>query len=222
MCGRYVLRASPKVVAAAFGLSELPLWEPRYNIAPTQSIPAVRVDADGGRRLAHLRWGLVPGWAADPGIGNRMINARSETVETKPAFRAAFRGRRCLLPADGFYEWKKEGARKQPFHIRRRDEAPFAFAGLWEYWERDGEIIESGTILTTEANGTMRPLHERMPVILDPADYAAWLDPANRDVQGLKALLRPCGDDVLTASAVGALVNNPRHDDPRCLEPVGQ
>jgi putative SOS response-associated peptidase YedK len=168
MCGRFALFASGEEVAQRFQLSETPLFDPRYNIAPTQTVPAVRA-GDGGRYLSLLRWGLIPSWSSDPKIAYKLTNARSETAASKPSFRSAFKQRRCLIPASAFYEWQKVSAKiKQPYCIRPRDGGLFAFAGLWERWnDPAGETVESCTILTTEANELMRPLHDRMPVILD-------------------------------------------------------
>jgi putative SOS response-associated peptidase YedK len=220
MCGRFTLRARPQAVAEAFELLELSDLSPRYNIAPTQPVASVRLDPDrGGRVLVWQRWGLIPSWARDPSIGNRMINARAETVATKPAFRNAFAARRCLIVADGYYEWQKTAEGKQPYFIHRRDDAPFAFAGLWERW--GPERLESCTIITTAANASMRSLHDRMPVILQPADYSRWLDPAVRDGEALASVLRPARDDLLAADPVQPVVNNPRNDVPECVSPIG-
>jgi putative SOS response-associated peptidase YedK len=222
MCGRFTLKTSGKVMAQAFGLAEEPTLQPRYNIAPTQPVPIIRVlranPETKQRELVPLRWGLVPSWADDPAIGNRMINARAESVASRPSFREALKYRRCLVPADGFYEWKKEGSRKQPVYIRRKDGQPFAFAGLWEEWERGGEVIESCTIITTEANDLMAEYHDRMPVILCPKDYDLWLDPDVQDPNLLEPLLRPCPSDELEVYPVSRLVNDPRHEDPKCVE----
>ncbi len=224
MCGRYTLRASGERLAEAFGLSEVPSLFPRYNIAPTQAVPVIRVlranPATKGRELVPLRWGLIPSWADDPAIGNRLINARSETVADKPSFRGAFRNRRCLIPADGFYEWKKAGKAKQPVYVQRRNGMPFAFAGLWEQWEREGEVIESCAVITTAANELMAEFHDRMPVILDPKDYDLWLDAAVHDPKLLVPLLRPYPSDQLVAYPVSQTVNNPRHEGPGCVEPM--
>jgi putative SOS response-associated peptidase YedK len=219
MCGRYTLRKPAKQIAEAFAVSnELPL-EAHFNIAPTQTVAAIRVDPqDQQRHLTMLRWGLVPAWADDPAIGNRTINARSETVATKPSFRTAFRRRRCLIPADGFYEWQKQGTKKQPYLIGVGDGDLFAFARLWEEWERQGELIESCTILMTEANQLMRPIHERMPVILCPADYDLWLDPQTQDSSKVQPLLRPYPETGMFAWPVSSWVNNARHDDSGCVE----
>jgi putative SOS response-associated peptidase YedK len=167
-----------------------------------------------------VRWGLIPSWADDASIGNRLINARAETAAEKPSFRSAFKHRRCLIPTSGFYEWQKVGTKKQPHYIRRPDEVPFAFAGLWERWEKGGEPIESCTILTTEANGMMRPIHDRMPVILGPEAWGQWLDPEGKESLPLKPLLRPYPDDWLTAYPVSTRVNNPKYDAPACVAPL--
>lgn len=222
MCGRFTLTSSPEVVADLFDLAEPPQLTPRYNIAPTQESPVVRVLKTEGRRELHLlRWGLIPQWARDPSIGNRMINARSESAAAKPAYRDAFRRQRCLVPGDGFFEWKRLGKRKQPHYIRMRDGQPFAFAGLWARWQgQEGEQIDSYTILTTEPNDLVRPIHDRMPVILARHDYEIWLDPKIQDAEQLKPLLRPSPSDDLIADPVDTLVNNPAFDDPRCIKPL--
>ena len=223
MCGRFTLRKPSREVAEAFRLFEgedMPL-KPLYNIAPTQMVAAVRVDPQTKRReMPLLKWGLVPSWADDPSIGNRMINARSETVATKPSFRAAFRKRRCLIPADGFFEWKKDGKHKQPYLIGVGQGDLFAFAGLWEAWERDGEVIQSCTVLTTEANDFIRSVHDRMPVILHRQDYDLWLDPGVQDGGKVQHLLRPYQDAEMFAVPVSTWVNDPRHEDERCVEKV--
>jgi putative SOS response-associated peptidase YedK len=223
MCGRFSLRARLAELLAEFSLEEenAPSLSPRYNIAPSQPVFAVREKTDStspAREAVLLRWGLIPAWAADPAIGNRMINARSETVAEKPAFHAAFKRRRCLLAADGFYEWKAEGKTKQPYFIHFTDDRPFAFAGLWEIWEGpDRARIESCTILTTEANELMRPIHHRMPVILRPREYARWLDASEQESGALLPLLVPYDGDGLEAYPVDRLVNNPRHEDRDCI-----
>ena len=164
-----------------------------------------------------FKWGLIPSWAKEPGIGNSLINARADTVAEKPAFRSAFKKRRCLAPADGFYEWKRENG-KTPYYFRLKDESPFAFAGLWERWEKGDEPVESCTLITCEANGVVGPVHNRMPVILKPEGYARWLDPEEQRSEDLVRLLAPLPDDWLSAHPVGKLVNNPRNEDPRCIE----
>ncbi|MBI4916358.1 MAG: SOS response-associated peptidase [Acidobacteria bacterium] len=221
MCGRFTMATPGQVIAEVFGLDEVPELAPRFNIAPTQAVAAVRARADGGRELVALTWGLIPSWSKDRAIGSRMINARAETVGEKPAFRAALRARRCLVLADGFYEWQKLGTRKQPHHIRMRDGRPFAFAGLWERWTPpDGDPVESCTIITTVPNEVVAPIHDRMPVILAPADLDRWLDPGTRDPATVAALLRPYPGRDMTAYPVSLRVNSPGADDPSCVVPL--
>lgn len=221
MCGRFALFAAGDEVAKRFQLPEPTLFEPRYNIAPTQPVASVRATATG-HELAWLRWGLIPSWVTDPAIGNRLINARCETVAEKPSFRSAFRQRRCLVPASGFYEWQKRGAgRKQPYFIRPHDGGLFALAGLWERWhDPQGELVETCTILTTEANQLMRPLHDRMPVIVDPASDSVWLDPRS-SADALRSLFVPFGSERMEAIAVSSWVSDPKHEGPKCVAPVG-
>jgi putative SOS response-associated peptidase YedK len=225
MCGRFTLRSPASILAEQFAIFDMAPIGPRFNIAPTQAVPVVRMNRREGeprRELVALRWGLIPGWAKDPAIGNRMINARAETVAEKPAYRTAFRRRRCLVPADGFYEWQRIGGKKQPFFIHMRDDGPFALAGLWELWEApDHSRIESFTVLTTEPNDVVRPIHNRMPVILNQSDYSLWLDPAVEDPGMLAPLLRPYRADSMESYPVSSHVSNPRHEDPSCIEPVG-
>ena len=224
MCGRFSLSKSDQDVADLFRVRDVPALRSRYNIAPSQPVAAVLV-AQGAseRQLRHLAWGLVPSWADDPAIGDRMINARSETAATKPAFRAAFKHRRCLVPADGFYEWRKAGWRKQPHFISLEDRALFAFAGLWEHWESaDGSEVDSFAILTTEPNALCAKIHNRMPVILPSDAYDSWLDPDNQDAAAVSAMLGPFPAEQMTAYAVSSHVNDPRHDDPRCMEPLNE
>ncbi|MFI5168294.1 MAG: SOS response-associated peptidase [Thermoanaerobaculales bacterium] len=219
MCGRFTQASPGETVAALFELPEAAALAPRYNIAPTQAVAAVRVDGGERRKLVQLHWGLIPSWAKDRAIGARMINARAETLGEKPAFRSAFRSRRCLVVADGFYEWQKVGPRKQPWFIAFRDRRPFGFAGLWEHWHGEGsEPVESCTIVTATPNELLAPLHDRMPVILDPADFNAWLDPAVRDTERLAGLMKPHSADLMEAYPVGLGVNNPANDDARCIE----
>jgi putative SOS response-associated peptidase YedK len=221
MCGRYTLSTPVDKLAEEFGLAgPLPGLQSSYNIAPTQEVPAV-VASNGGRRLEMLRWGLIPSWADDPEIGSRMINARSETVAEKPSFRRAFKERRCLIPADGFYEWRKENGGKQPYHFRMKDGRPFAFAGLWESWDRygDGEI-QSCTILTTGANDLVSDIHHRMPVILPHEDYELWLTSTIREPDQLLPLLAPYPADGMEAYPVSRRVNNPSNNEPGCVESV--
>jgi putative SOS response-associated peptidase YedK len=220
MCGRFSLFTAPSDLAEWLGLPEVPDLPPRYNVAPTQPVAAVRAGPGGGREFVMLRWGLVPPWSADPGTGPLLINARAETAADKPSFRAALRARRCLVPADGFYEWVRQAGKKQPIHFRLRDGRPFAFAALWELWSGpDGEVVESCAILTTGANELVRQAHDRMPVILGPDAFGPWLDPAVRDPAALAAWLRPYPADAMTACPVGSWVNNPRNEGPACLAP---
>lgn len=222
MCGRFTLSTPPETLAQLFELPEVPAITAHYNIAPTESIAAVRQpDPDGVRQLAYLHWGLIPFWAKDRTSSARMINARAETVATSPAFRAAFRQRRCLVLADGFYEWQRQEKRKQPFYLRLQDESPFAFAGLWEHWDGpDGQVIESCTLITTMPNDLVRPVHNRMPVILPPDQYELWLDPTMREVKVLESLLQPYPEEAMKAYPVSQLVNIPANDDPQCIEPL--
>lgn len=222
MCGRYTLTVDASVLAELFDLEPLTELSPRYNIAPTQKVPVVRRGEEHRREWAEVRWGLIPPWAKDQKIGSRLINARAETAAEKPSFRVAFASRRCLLPADGFYEWVKAPGGKQPHHIRFADRRPFAFAGLWERWnDPEGAPVESCTILTTSPNDLMEPLHSRMPVILEPERYEAWLQPAPLSPAAAEALLIPYPGDGLEAVRVCPLVNSVANDDPKCVEPVG-
>jgi len=221
MCGRFALIASAPRLARLLGLVQVPEMAPRYNIAPSQPVAAVRATPDGARRMDMLRWGLIPAWAKGPKPDYRMINAKAETLAERPAFRVAFRRRRCLIPADGFYEWQRLKDRKQPFYISRRDDDPLAFAGLWEQWSGDGDpVVESCTIMTTTANETVAPVHERMPVILEPGDFERWLDPSLGDVRLLQPLLRPWDPEALQALPVSSFVNSPRNEGPRCIQPM--
>jgi len=219
------LRAPASVIAEQFSLFEVPLWKARFNIAPTQPVPVVRMTpqpAAPQRQFVLLHWGLVPSWADDPAIGNRMINARAETAADKPSFRTALRRRRCLVAADGFYEWQKLGKRRQPMFIHMRDDRPFALAGLWESWEgADHSALDSCTILTTEANDIVRPIHDRMPVIVAPEDYGRWLDPAVQQPGPILPLLRPYPSAPMEAYPVSTWVNSPTRDEPRCVERMG-
>ncbi|MCB9009711.1 MAG: SOS response-associated peptidase [Ardenticatenaceae bacterium] len=225
MCGRFALMTSTEQLAMQFDVPEtavnaLPPSVPRYNIAPTQPVAAIRLAENGQREFTFFRWGLVPSWAKDLNIGSRMINARSETVAEKPSFRTAFKRRRCLIPADGFYEWQKQGSGKQPMFIRPVAERPFALAGLWEVWrDPDGSALQTCTILTTTPNELMAPIHNRMPVIVEPEDFDLWLNPEPNPEQGLH-LLRPYPAEKMTAYPVSTTVNNPRNDVPDCIQPL--
>ncbi len=223
MCGRFALTTNAAELARLFGATRVAEAAPRYNIPPAQPVLAVRQPAGGqGRELVTLRWGLIPAWATDPAVGNRLANARAESAADKPSFRDAFRRRRCLVPADGFFEWRRRGGSREPFFVRRRDGRPLAMAGLWECWHApDGAPVETCTVLTTDANEVVRPLHDRMPALLAPGDVAAWLDPALQDPATVHRLLRPYPAGELVAVPVSRRVNDPRHDDPQVLEPAG-
>lgn len=218
MCGRYELHTHPAALALALGLKFPPEITPRYNIAPTQAVPVVRL-RDGERELSQVRWGLVPFWAKDLAIGNKMINARAESVATKPGYRDAYRKMRCLIPASGFYEWAKMiDGKKQPVRVCMMDDAPFAFAGLWSRWgPRDAEI-ETCAIITTEANELCARVHDRMPVILASSNYERWLDVA-ADADPVD-LLRPYPSEAMRAYPVSTRVNKPENDDARLIEPI--
>jgi putative SOS response-associated peptidase YedK len=225
MCGRFAQRADPKLLASRLGVAEshigAGLPPPRYNIAPSQAVMAVRLDSGGERELVTLTWGLVPAWSKEPKTPYSTINARAETVDTKPAFRHAFRKHRCVIPADGYYEWQQTASGKQPWYLTASDEEGFAFAGLWERWQAKdaGPDIESCTIIVTGASVRLRPIHDRMPVILPVRDIATWLSP-DTPAEGLKAMLKPCAPETTTAWPVSTWVNSPRHDDARCIDRV--
>jgi putative SOS response-associated peptidase YedK len=223
MCGRFTLKTSRAKIAELIGTSKsLPLFEPRYNIAPSQPVLAVRIEPERGEREGTmLKWGLIPSWSKEPGIGNKLANARADTVAEKPAFRSAFKKRRCLVVADGFYEWRAGPGGKTPYYFQLKDGSPFAFAGLWERWEKGEEPVESCTLITTEANGVVGPVHNRMPVIIDPSSIERWLDPNEQRAEALKSMLVPLPDEWMTAYPVSKLVNNPRNEDPRCIDPAG-
>lgn len=217
MCGRFTLTASSEAVAGTFGVADPPPLRSRYNVAPTQVVAVVGLNPSGERRVGMLSWGQVRSWAADPGHGPRAINAKGETVHQKPMFRDLFRTRRCLVPADGFFEWRAVGRTKRPHHIRLRGGGLMAFAGLWDVWTGgDGRKIASCSILTTEANPLVSAVHDRMPVIVPPDAYDVWLD-TRTPVADLRALLRPYPAEGMKVVPVGAAVNSPRNDGPECL-----
>jgi putative SOS response-associated peptidase YedK len=231
VCGRFVSASPPDEIARYFDADEslVPELEPSYNVAPTNDVYAVAVDG-GVRRVDAYHWGLVPSWAKDPKIGSRMINARSEGIETKNAYRAAFKRRRCIIPADGFYEWQKlpDRKKKQPHYIQRADGEPLAFAGLWEVWrgpdkdktDRDEPPLRSVTIITTGANDDMAKLHDRMPVILPASAWDEWLDPANDDLETLGKLLVPASNGLILTHPVSTEVNTVRNKGPELIEEV--
>lgn len=219
MCGRFTLTVTMEKLRDFFPLFDIPDFKPRFNIAPTQMVLAVRIIGGRTRPLVEpLRWGLIPFWADDKKIGARLINARADTVASKPAFRAAFKSRRCLILADGFYEWQQLEDKKQPYHIRFQDRKPFALAGLWEKWDKKDEVVESCTIITTEANEVLSPLHDRMPVILQEDAFDPWLDLQFKDVTSLKALLKPFPGNEMESVPVSTMVNNARNESPLVLE----
>jgi putative SOS response-associated peptidase YedK len=220
MCGRFVITSAPEAIRRLLRYEEQPNFPPRYNIAPTQPIPIVRME-HGIRHFALARWGLIPSWVKDPKQFALLINARLEGIESKPSYRAAMKRRRCLIPADGFYEWKKEGNGKQPYFVRARDRQPFAFAGLWETWnDRDGGEVETAAIVTCDANATLAPIHDRMPVIVAPENYDAWLDAEKIDAKQAVALVGSAPDDLLEAYAISTRVNSVKHDDPENVAPA--
>jgi len=222
MCGRYAFFSPAEAVRRVFGVSGVPVLEARYNIAPTQPVPVVREREPGRREVALLHWGLVPSWAKEKAIGNRMINARAETIGEKPAFRRAYRDRRCLVLADGWYEWQATGDGKQPWFIRARDRQPLALAGLWERW-RDpvgGEELESCAIVTRDAPGRLGEIHHRMPAVIPQQGAAAWRDPAQHDTGSLSDWLEEARADDFEAWPVSRAVNDPRHEGAELVAPV--
>ena len=220
MCGRYVITSAPEAIRALFRYPEQPNFPPRYNVAPTQPIPIVRL-TEGKRQFALVRWGLLPSWVKDPKAFTLVINARGESVLDKPAFRNAMKRRRCLIPADGFYEWQAGGARKQPYFIRPKSGAPMAFAGLWECWTGpNGEELETAAIVTTGANRALGPIHARMPVVVAPDAFDLWLNCAEVDAETAAALIAPAPDDLFEAYPVSTDVNRVANDNAKLLEPL--
>lgn len=221
MCGRYAITTAPEAMRRLFRYSENPQFPPRYNIAPSQPIAVVRM-IDGARHFALMRWGLIPSWVKDPKTFALLINARGETAAQKPAFRAAMKRRRCLIPADGFYEWRRDGARKRPYFIRAKSGATLAFAGLWETWTGpNGEELDTAAIVTTAANAVLRPIHDRMPVILAEAAFDPWLSPAV-DATTASALIAPAADDLLEAYEISTAVNRVANNGPGLIAPVAE
>ncbi|MFQ6023307.1 MAG: SOS response-associated peptidase [Acidiferrobacterales bacterium] len=222
MCGRFTLVTPRERLVSHFRLEHACELSPRYNVAPNQAVAAVRQSPAQGRELVMLRWGLIPYWAEGLRGPYGMINARAETLAQRPAFRAAFARRRCLIPADGFYEWKTVHGRKQPYAIRKKDHSLFALAALWERWQGDEQVVESCAIVTTVANDLVRPLHERMPVVLPPEHYDRWLDPAIHGPAVLQPLLSPATPEPLIVYPVSTRVNSPKNDDAECLMPLDE
>ena len=222
MCGRFTLKTPTATIKSLFPDLEFPELNPRFNIAPTQSVVCVRQDQTGSKEVVTLRWGLVPFWAKDLKIGAKMINARSETVASKPSFRNAFKKRRCVVLADGYFEWKKIEGAKQPFYMTTENEGAFCMAGLWESWtdKSSGEDVETCTVLTTDSSESLSTIHDRMPVVIDPQDRELWLDNSNFDTTQLQALCRPAPDDFFETKPVNKIVNNARNDVPECVQTV--
>lgn len=220
MCGRFVINIPLDVFIKFFGLKDVSDFPPHYNVTPTQPVPVIREVSDGSRQLTMMRWGLVPTWAKE--VGEGLINARSETAAEKPSFRHALRQRRCIIPSSGFYEWAKVDGKKVPHYVRMTDGSPMPFAGLWESWRSpEGQALETCTILTTTANATVAPIHDRMPVILHPDEFGLWLDRQVHEVEKLVPLFTPYPSDRLTAYPVSSLVNSPANDSPACIGPGG-
>jgi putative SOS response-associated peptidase YedK len=221
MCGRYVITSSPEAIRALFRYPEQPNFPPRYNVAPTQPVPIVRI-SERARGFALVRWGLIPAWVKDPREFSLLINARGETIGEKPAFRNAMQRRRCLFPADGFYEWKADRGAKRPYFIRPRSGGPIAFAGLWETWMGpNGEEVDTACIVTTRANDVLAPIHDRMPVVVAPEAFDLWLDSAKVDAATAAALIAPAPEDLFEAVEVSTAVNRTANDSADLIEPVG-
>jgi len=221
MCGRFTLHTPEAQIREAFHLEDTELLDlnPSYNIAPTQDIPIIR-DTETSREMGIARWGLIPSWSKEPKTKYSTINARIESVAEKPTYRTPFKRRRCLIPADGFYEWKQIAGNKVPHHIRMRDSSVFAFAGLWDRWEGEGQTLDSCTIIVMLANEVMKPLHERMPAIIAPAHYDIWLDTRITDKQEIMQHLTSAPSSQLTAYPVSTWVNSPKNNDERCIQPA--
>jgi putative SOS response-associated peptidase YedK len=220
MCGRYAITSAPEAIRALFGYPETPDFPPRYNVAPTQPVPVVRL-AEGKRRFALMRWGLVPAWVKDPRAFSLLVMGRGESVNDKPAFRAAMRYRRCLIPADGFYEWKRDGQKSQPYYVRLKAGGPMALAGLWETWTGpNGEEMDSVAVVTTQANRTVAAIHDRMPVIVAPDAFDFWLDCRRVDALTASALIAPAPEGMLEMYEVSPEVNRTANDSPTLVEPL--
>ncbi len=220
MCGRYTLTKNFQAIKGHFKIIQSSIgFEPRFNIAPSQSVPVIL--SDNNRFSLHaFRWGLIPYWSENPSMGNRLINARAETIREKPSFKYSFKSKRCLVPVDGFYEWQGTGKQKTPHFIHLENNILFAFAGLWAEWKQREEVVRSFCIITTQANGLLKPIHHRMPVILSPDEYESWLDPG-APAESLTVLLRPYPEVEMAFHAVSKKVNLPKNDSPACLQPEG-
>ncbi|MBN1291040.1 MAG: SOS response-associated peptidase [Candidatus Latescibacteria bacterium] len=222
MCGRFAIGIPPFDAVKYFNIEELVEFTPRYNVAPTEFAPVIiKREQSNKREIKMFRWGLIPPWSKDVKIGFQLINARAETVAEKPAFRSAFKNRRCLIPATGFYEWKKYDGKKQPMFIRMQDEKPFTFAGIWETWKAyDHTTIESFSIITTQSNDLLKEVHDRMPVILQKEDYDVWLDSEKSRQEELQSLLKPYPPDLMTFYRVESYVNDPQYEGPECIKQI--
>lgn len=222
MCGRYRLSKRKQLIEEYFETANEVDWKPRFNIAPSQNVGIIRQSSTRPEReFSQVRWGLIPSWAQDAGVGHKIINARSETVADKPAFRDSFRARRCLIPADGFYEWKRSKEAKQPFHFGMLDDSAFAFAGIWDSWnDGRGNSLETCSILTTAPNSLLVDVHDRMPVILEPENYELWLDPGFRDLNAVSEMLKPFNPKLMKRHPVSSRVNSPANDDSECSAEV--
>jgi putative SOS response-associated peptidase YedK len=220
MCGRFVITSAPEAIRRLLAYEEHPNFPPRYNVAPTQPVPIVRLE-EGRRHFALVRWGLIPSWVKDPRKFALLINARVEGIAEKPAFRAAMNRRRCLVPTDGFYEWQRAGKAKRPYFIRARDRRPMAFAGLWESWtDPDGGVVESMAIVTCPANALLAPIHDRMPVILPEQHFELWLATEKVKAKDAEGLLAPAPEDLLEAFEISPLVNKVANEGPQLIERV--
>lgn len=220
MCGRYTLAAGPKYIADYFKVDgPMPEFKPSWNITPGGDIPVICQAPEDGRTCSLMHWGLIPHWAKEPDSKYKMINAKAETLSQRPAYRDAYKHRRCIIPANGFYEWHTTAQGKQPYYIHRRDDGLLAFAGLWEYWEKE-HIINSCTIITTTANSSIQSIHDRMPVIISPENFDTWLDPHNTETNNLSDLLAPCDNKLLEPYRISTAVNNPAHDKPELLDRI--
>ncbi|PQO28431.1 SOS response-associated peptidase [Bremerella cremea] len=221
MCGRYTLRARLNQLLQMYSAQSEIEISPRYNIAPSQKVPVLRLGEDSGmREIVLMRWGLIPSWAKDEKIGYKMINARSETIQEKPSYRSAFKRRRCLVLADGFFEWQRQGSKKQPYLFQKKDGAPYGYAGLWETWTKGHQPMQSCTIITTTANELVEDVHDRMPVILQERHLENWLNPEFDHVDRLKAMLAPYPSDEMQRYPVDPMVGSPKNDKPECVEPI--
>jgi putative SOS response-associated peptidase YedK len=218
MCGRYAIYGPHSRYREQFGTEDEFDLPPRFNVAPSQVLPVVRQEPGGGRRYLMARWGLLPSWVRDPDAASHPINAKAETAATRPMFRHALRKSRVLVPADGFYEWKIEAGGKQPFLVRMRDRSPFGMAGLLEHWRGPEGDVATFAILTTDANGMLAEIYDRMPAIIRPEDYATWLDPEQEDVTVQQALLGPYPEQLMEAHRVGRRINNPANEGPDLIE----